>query len=87
MDEHSLERRDKDPTVDAYCPFSLPHDDYGEMMFAKRLAPEVISPESVKPTRSDESEDVEAKPDDIMVIDTDGNNRPQLPFYCTVHII
>lgn len=79
MVEHNLEGRDKDATVDAYCPFSLPHDEYGEMMFAKRLLPEgFISPESLKPTRSDESEDVEAQPDDSMIIDTDGNNSPQL---------
>ena len=78
MVEHNLEGRDKDPTVDVYCPFSLPHDEYGEMMFAKRLLPEgYISPESLKPTRSDESEDVEAQPDDVMIIDTDGNNPPQ----------
>lgn len=76
MVEHSLEGRDKDPTVDAYCPFLLPHDEYGEMMFAKRLAPEgFISPESIKPTRSDESEDVEAQPDDFIVIDSDGSSQ------------
>lgn len=80
MVEHSLEGRGKDPMVDAYCPFSLPHDEYGEMMFAKRLAPEgFISPESAKLTRSDESEDVEAQPDDVLPIDTDGNDRPQIP--------
>lgn len=87
MVEHSLEGRDKDPMVDAYRPFSLPHE-YGEMMFAKRLAPEgFISPGSAKLTRSDESEDVEAQPDDVMPIDTDGNNRPQIPLSLTLHII
>lgn len=86
MVEHNLEGRDKDPTLDAYCPFSLPHDEYGEMMFAKRLLPEgFISPESLKPTRSDESEDVEAQPDDVMIIDTDGNNPPQ--FSSTLYFI
>lgn len=88
MVEHSLEGRDKDPMVDAYCPFSLPQDEYGEMMFAKRLAPEgFISPESAKLTRSDESEDVEAQPDDVLPIDTDGNDRPQIPLSPNLHII
>lgn len=88
MVEHSLEEHDNDPIVDAYYPFSLPHDEYGEMMFAKRLAPECfISPESAKPTRSDESEDVEAQADDVMPIDTDGNKRPHLPLSSTLYII
>lgn len=48
---------DEGPSKESFCPFTLPADVYGDMMFAKRLAPEgFISPPSVKHTRSEESE-------------------------------
>ncbi|EDN02903.1 predicted protein [Histoplasma mississippiense (nom. inval.)] len=31
---------DSEPAQEPYCPFQLPYDEYGEMMFKRRLAPE-----------------------------------------------
>ncbi|PGH32647.1 MRG-binding protein [[Emmonsia] crescens] len=31
---------DLEPAQEPYCPFQLPYDEYGEMMFERRLAPE-----------------------------------------------
>ncbi|KAL1856732.1 hypothetical protein Plec18170_003703 [Paecilomyces lecythidis] len=39
---------DADPTKEPYCPFELPEDEYGDMMFARRLAVEA----SLSPTTS-----------------------------------
>ncbi|OJD15867.1 hypothetical protein AJ78_03920 [Emergomyces pasteurianus Ep9510] len=34
---------DSEPAQEPYCPFQLPYDEYGEMMFERRLAPEGTS--------------------------------------------
>ena len=34
---------DSDPTKQPFCPFALPEDEYWDIMFAKRLAPEGTS--------------------------------------------
>ncbi|GAD96536.1 CT20 family protein [Paecilomyces variotii No. 5] len=43
---------DADPSKEPYCPFELPEDEYGDMMFARRLAVEA----SLSPTTSGQPE-------------------------------
>lgn len=61
----------EDPSDEPYCPFQLPEDEYGEMMFERRLNPDgsVSPPASIRGSS--------ARPS--TVADTDG----MLIFYRT----
>lgn len=43
---------DSDPSKELYCPFELPEEEYGDMMFARRLAPDGSSSPPMSATRS-----------------------------------
>lgn len=52
-----LRLEDGDRVKEPFCQFSLPEDEFGEMMFAKRLAPEgSFSPPSLQGQPSGESD-------------------------------
>jgi hypothetical protein len=43
---------DDDPKNEPFCPFALPEEDFGEMMFAKRFNPDGSSSPPVLPNPS-----------------------------------
>ncbi|KAK2764318.1 hypothetical protein FQN54_009010 [Arachnomyces sp. PD_36] len=43
---------DSDPSKELYCPFELPEDEFGDMMFARRLAPDGFSSPPMSINRS-----------------------------------
>lgn len=55
---------DADPSKEPYCPFELPEDEYGDLMFERRLAVEA----SLSPTTSGPPESRRGS----TVADTDG---------------
>lgn len=57
------------PSDESYCPFELPEDEYGEMMFERRLAPDG----SVSPSRSAQGGSTQPSPTG----ETDGRPAPE----------
>ncbi|MCJ1270311.1 hypothetical protein MMC22_010207 [Lobaria immixta] len=70
-----LRPEDGDSTKEPFCQFSLPYDEYGELMFAKRLAPEgSFSPPSLQRQPSGESDNETRRQSTID--DTDDQPSP-----------
>lgn len=67
---------DSEPAQEPYCPFQLPYDEYGEMMFKRRLAPEGSS----SPPMSLAGGSVRAS----TIADTDGGQIWH--FYPLIHV-
>lgn len=59
-----------DRSSEMYCPFDLPHDEYGDMMFERRLAME----DSLSPVASRTSRAAESRRGST-VADTDGEHK------------
>lgn len=61
---------DDDKSSEMYCPFELPYDEYGDMMFERRLAME----DSLSPVASRTSRAAESRRGST-VADTDGRHK------------
>ena len=62
---------DAESSTERYCPFELPEDEYGDLMFERRLATE----RSESPVTSGRAESRRGS----TVADTDGNDSSFLP--------